>query len=190
MTQSIRLAAILPLLLIISLLTACGFHLRGNLDIASEVSRIAVSGNDRTYIRDLTRALDQNGIQVTELAPYRLRVLDIRQETFEQNRSATGNYENKLTLRVIYQLETADGLPLFTPVTLNAERYITQNQNQNNAAQSETDLAFRELRQEVIYNTVRRTAGISGAALEAEVKRAREAQRLEQERKAESATNQ
>ncbi len=190
MTQSIRLAAILPLLLIISLLTACGFHLRGNLDIASEVSQIAVSGNDRTYIHDLTRSLNKNGIQVTELAPYRLRVLDLRQETFAQNRSATGSYESRLTLRVLYQLETADGLRLFSPVEMNAERYITQNQNQSNAAQSEIDLTFKELRQEMIYNTVRRTAGISGAMLEAEVERALAAQSLELEREAEAEADQ
>ena len=185
MTPSIRLAAILPLLLITSLLTACGFHLRGNLDIASEVSRIAVSGSDRGYIRDLTHSLNQSGIQVTELAPYRLRILDIRQETSGQNRSATGNYERRLTLRVIYQLETDDGLPLFTPVELTSERYISLDQNQSNAAQSETDLTFRELRQEMIYNTVRRTAGISGERLEAEVERARKAHQLELERAAE-----
>ena len=190
MTQSIRLAAILPLLLITSLLTACGFHLRGNLDIASEVSQIAVSGNDRTYIRDLSRSLNQSGIQVTELAPYHLRVLDIRQETSSQNRSATGSYESRLTLRVIYQLETADGLPLFTPVEMNAERYISQNQNQSNASQSEIDQTFRELRQEMMYSTVRRTAGISGARLEAEVERAREAHRLELEREAEAEADQ
>lgn len=189
MTPSIRVTAILPLLLITSLLTACGFHLRGNLDIASDVSRIAVTGNDRNYIRDLTRTLDSNGIQVTEMAPYRLKVLDIRQETFEQNRSATGDYENKLTLRVVYQLETADGLPLFSPVELNAERYITQNQNQSNAAQSEIDLTFRELRQEMIYSTVRQVAGISGTVLENEVNRAREAHRREQERAAEAAAD-
>ena len=190
MTQSIRLAARLPLLLIISLLTACGFHLRGNLDIASEVSQIAVSGSDRTYIRDLSRSLNKNGIQVSELAPYLLKVLDIRQESSGQNRSATGSYERRLTLRVIYQLETADGLPLYSPVEMNAERYITQNQNQSNAAQSEIDLTFKEMRQEMIYNTVRRTAGISGVKLEAEVERAREAHRLELEREAEAEADQ
>ena len=190
MTQSIRLASILPLLLIISLLTACGFHLRGNLDIASEVSQIAVSGNDRAYIRDLSRSLNKNGIQVTELAPYRLNVLEIQEESTGQNRSATGNYERRLTLRVIYQLQTADGLLLYSPVEMNAERYITQHQNQSNAAQSEIDLTFKEMRQEMIYNTVRRTAGISGARLEAEVERARKVRKLELEREAEAEADQ
>lgn len=190
MTPSIRLVAILPLLLVISLLTACGFHLRGNLDIASEVSQIAVSGNDRTYIRDLTQALNKSGIQVTELAPYRLRVLDIRQEDVGQNRSATGTYEERLTLRVVYQLETNDGLPLFSPVEMNSERYITLNQNYSNAAQSEIDLTFREMRQDMIYNTVRRTAGISKEILKAEVDRARKAHQLEQEQAAETEADQ
>ena len=190
MTQPTRLATILPLMLITSLLTACGFHLRGNLDIASEVSRIAVSGSDRVYIRDLTRALSQNGIQVSELAPYRLRVLDIQQETSEQNRSATGTFERQLTLRVIYQLETNDGLPLFSPVEMTREHYINQHQNESNAAQSEINQVFNELRQEMIYNTVRRTAGISGTHLEAEAERARKAHQLELEREAEAEADQ
>ena len=190
MTLSTRLATLLPLLLITSLLTACGFHLRGNLNVASEVSQIAVSGNDRAYVRDLTRSLDKNGIQVSELAPYRLRVLDIRQESSGQNRSATGTYERQLTLRIIYQLETDDGLPLFLPVEMNNERYITLNQNQSNAAQSEMNLTFKEMRQDMIYNTVRRTAGISGEKLEAEVERVRAARQLELEREAEAAADQ
>lgn len=186
MTPSIRLAAILPLLLITSLLTACGFHLRGSLDIASEVSRIAVSGNDRSYIRDLTHSLNKNGIQVTEQAPYRLRILEIEQQSSAQNRSATGVYEQRLTLRITYLLETDDGLPLFSPVEMSSERYLSLNQNQSNAARSETDLTFREMRQDMIYNTVRRTAGISGAKLKAEAERARKAHQLEQIKAAEA----
>ena len=190
MTPSIRLAAILPLLLIISLLTACGFQLRGNLDIASEVSRIAVSGTDRGYIRDLIRSLNKNGIQVTELAPYHLRILDIQQETSEQNYSATGVFERQLTLNVTYQLETDDGLPLYTPVEMSNERNITLNQNQSNAAQTEIDLTFKEMRRDMIYNTVRRIAGISGAKLEAEVDRVRSAYQLELQRAAEAEASQ
>ena len=185
MTQRIRLAVILPLLLVISLLSACGFQLRGKMDIASEVSQLAVAGNDRIFVRDLTRALSNNGIQVTDLAAYRLRVLSVNQETGNQSSSSSGNYERLITLKVTYQLETHDGLLLFAPVELTNERYINQNPNQSNAAQSEIDINFKELRQDMIYNTVRRTASIPGAKLEAETHRVREVRRIELERAAE-----
>ena len=173
--------AILPLLLITSLLTACGFQLRGQTDIASELSELSVTGSDRTFVRDLRRALSLTGTSTNDDAPYRLVVTRINQDTGQRSQSSAGSYERLLTLTVTYQLETDDGLKLFTPMELSSERFFTQNQNQSNASSNEERIIFNELRQDIINTTVRQVAAMSGDSLRQEVRRAREVRKKELE---------
>ncbi|AMO55161.1 hypothetical protein GZ77_11700 [Endozoicomonas montiporae] len=179
--SAIYKSAILPLLLITSLLTACGFQLRGQMDIASELSELSVSGSDRTFVRDLRRALTLSGISMNDDAPYRLVVTRINQDSEQRSQSAAGSYDRLLTLSVTYQLETDDGLKLFAPMELRNERFFTQNQNQSNASSNEERIIFNELRQDIISSTVRRVAAMSGDALRQETERAREVRKQELE---------
>ena len=186
MKYCLRLGASLPLLLAISLLTACGFHLRGQMGINSEIATLAVTGNNKSYVRQLTRALTDTGIQVTDNAPYRLKVLKVDQNTGERTHASAGRYEKLLKLSILYQLETQDNLPLFQPVELTAERYVSQDQNLTNAAQSEENLTYQELRQDLIFRTVNRVANISGENLKQEESRIRKAIALEKEKQAQA----
>ena len=177
--SQLKKSAILPLLLITSLLTACGFQLRGQMDIASELSELSVIGGDRSYARDLRKALGLTGINTDDNAPYRLVITDINQDTGQRSQSSAGSYERLLTFTVTYQLETDDGLKLFTPMTLSNERFFTQNQNQSNASSNEERIIFKELRQDLIMTSVRRIAAMSGDTLKQEAERAREVRRKE-----------
>lgn len=179
MTQRIRPAALFLLLTLSSLLTACGFHLRGQMEVPSELAQLAVSGGNPDIVRLLSRSLESTGIRITNIAPYRLHILDAQQNNGQQTQASAGYYEKRLSMSIVYQLETADHLPLYQPIELSRERYMTWNQNQANAGESEERIIFRELRQELIATTVRRVASISSEALEAEAERAREIQRLE-----------
>ncbi len=187
MKYRLRLGTFLPFLMTISLLSACGFHLRGQMDINSEIATLAVSGTDQAYVRQLSKALTNTGIQVTDSAPYRLRVMKVQKETGERTHATAGHYERLLKLSVIYRLETQDKLPLFKPVELSSERYVSQNQNLTNAAQSEEDLTFQELSQDLLFRTVSRVAGISGEKLKEEEARARKAMTMEQGQQSENA---
>ena len=173
--------AILPLLLITSLLTACGFQLRGQMDIASELSELSVTGPDRVFVRELRKALSLTGISINDDAPYHLVVTRIKQDTGQRTHSSAGSYEQLLTLKVTYQLETDDGLKLFTPMELSNERYFTRNQNQSNASSNEERIIFNELRQDIINTTVRRVAAMSGDSLRQEAERVRKIRKKEQE---------
>ena len=181
MFRPLHTHALLPLLLIISLLSACGFHLRGQLDIDSELSELAVNGSDIRFVRDLRNAMRQSGITIYDNAVYRLVVKDVVQEQSNRTQVSAGVFESVLTLTVTYQLETSNGLPLFTPITQSNERFFTQNQNQANASSNEERVLFDELRQELIMSTVRRIAAFSGDALREEATRAREVHRKEME---------
>ena len=184
MTQRIRQAFLLPLLVITSLISACGFQLRGNMDVASEISQLAVSGSDSGYVRDLSRALRNAGIQMNSAAAYRLRILDVNRHTGRETAASAGRYDRLLTFKVTYQLETSDGLKLFAPVELSNERYISQDKNRTNAGQAEVNITFNELRQDMISTTVRRIAGLSGSRLQQEVARARKVRQMELEQTA------
>lgn len=177
--SQLKKGAILPLLLMVSLLTACGFQLRGQMDISSELAELSVSGGDRDFARDLRKALAMTGINIHDHAPYRLIVVDVDQNTGQRSQSSAGSYEHLLTLSVTYQMETDDGLKLFLPMTISTERFFTQNQNQSNASSNEKRIIFRELRQELISTTVRRVAAMSGETLRQEAERVREVRRKE-----------
>ena len=170
---------LLPLLLLTSLLTACGFQLRGKTDIASDLAQLSVTGSDLSFVRDLRRALSNTGIEVRDNTPYRVRLVSLDQNTGQQSRASAGNYERLLTLTAVFQLETADGLQLYNPLVLSNERYVTQDQNLTNAAQNEQRIIFQELRQDLIMSSVRRIAAISEESLQQEADRARKVRQME-----------
>ncbi len=182
MKNPFRLGSILTLLVTVTLLTACGFHLRGTMDINSDIARLAVAGDDPAYIQQLTRALTNSGIEVTDSAPYRLRVLQVKKDTGKQSHASVGFYERLLKLSIRYRLETQDNLKLFEPVEFSAERYVSQDKNLTNAAQSEQSLVFQELGQELLFRTINQVTAIPGEKLRNEEARVRKIQAMEQEK--------
>ncbi|WP_252178750.1 hypothetical protein [Endozoicomonas sp. 4G] len=181
MTRRFHTAAILPLLLITSLLTACGFQLRGKVDIASEIAQLSVSGSDLPFVRELKKALVLNGIEITDNAHYHLQLVSLERTAGEEVQASAGQFERLLTLKATYQLSTDDGLQLFDPIVLTNERYMYQDKNQVNAAQSEEAIIFDQLRQDLLLTTVRRVAGISSEVLRQEEARARKVREAERE---------
>ncbi|MRI33559.1 hypothetical protein EOPP23_11235 [Endozoicomonas sp. OPT23] len=180
MTNRPSFRALFTLIFLTSLLSACGFHLRGKMDIASEIANLSVSGNDIPYMRALKSALTSTGITVTDDAEYRLILKSLEKDSGTQTAASAGRYERTLSIKATYQLQTRDGLQLFAPMVIANERFMTEDKNQVNAAQSEETYLFKQLQREVISSTVRRIAGISGDALTKEEARARTAVEAEQ----------
>lgn len=182
MTIRQNFRALVSLFFLTSLLTACGFHLRGKIDVASEISHLSVSGNNIPYIRALKAALGSAGISISPDADYQLNLISLEKNSGRLTSASAGRYERTLTIKASYQLQTRDGIKLFAPIELSNERYMYMDKNQLNAAQSEENYLFKQLERELISTTVRRVAGISSDALIKEETRARAA--LEAEKKA------
>ncbi len=180
MTHTIRSVSMLTLLLLTSLLTACGFHLRGEAGTGSDLKQLAVSGNDPVYIRYLSRAMERSGINISAQAPWRINIIRVERDVDEQTAASAGYFEQRVAMTVVYQLQTSSGLPLFAPVELTRERYITQNQDTPNASESEQSIILSELRQELIATTLRRVHSLSEAELAAEVEKAKAAEQMKQ----------
>ncbi len=178
MTHTYR--PILTIVLLTSLLTACGFHLRGQVvggNNNSGVKALAVFGGSAAYLRDLSRAIKQNGINVTEQAPWQLRVLHLEEETDRQTTARAS--EQRVALKVVYQLQTSEGLALFAPVTLTKERFLNKHEETTNAREAEQKIDLAELRQELITETLRRLSRLSDADLIKEAKEARQRQKAQ-----------
>ncbi len=172
--------ALLSLIFLTSLLSACGFHLRGKMDIASEISNLSVSGNNIPYIRALKSALNGTGITISDDADYKFNLISLEKDAGRQVAASAGRYERILSIKAIYQLQTRDGLELFAPMVIANERYLYEDKNQINAAQSEEAYLFKQLQQELISSTVRRIVSMSGDALTKEEARARAVVEAEQ----------
>ena len=170
MTYPLRSARIVALLLITTLLAACGFHLRGALNNNSDIHQLAVSGHDRDFIRYFSRALERSGVNVTDLAPWRVNILGI-ERVQQQGVAVGGLFEQRLAISVVYQLQTDSDLPLFSEVTLTRERFVTQDEDTPNAAESEQSIIFSELREELIAAMLRQLFSFSQATLTSEADR-------------------
>ncbi|MFK0572062.1 hypothetical protein [Endozoicomonas sp.] len=173
MTYTLRSVSMLTLLLLTCLLTACGFQLRGQMETASELKQLAVSGSDPVYIRYLSRAMERSGIEISAQAPYRINIIRVERDADQQTAATAGYFEQRISMTVAYQLQTSSGLSLFAPVELTRERYITQNQDTPNASESEQTIIRSELRQELIATTLRRIHSLSESALAEESEKAR-----------------
>ncbi|WP_257285584.1 hypothetical protein [Endozoicomonas sp. SESOKO1] len=176
MTNPFRSVSMSALLLLTSLLTACGFHLRGEMSTASEISQLSVTGDDPVYINYLSRAMERSGINISgQTAPWQIHIVSVERDVDQQTVASAGYFEQRIAMNVVYQLRTASGLPLFSPVQLTRERYITQSQDAPNAAESEQSIILSELQQELIATTLRRIHNLSLAELSEEARRVRNA---------------
>ena len=172
MNYPLRSARILVLLLTTSLIAACGFHLRGSLNSNSDIRELAVSGQDTDYIRYFSRTLERSGVSVTDLAPWRVNILQVERSAQQQGVDVGGLFEQRIAISVVYQLQTDSGLPLFSEVTLTRERFVTQSENAANAAESEQSVIFSELREELIAAMLRQLFSLSEATLANEAEKA------------------
>lgn len=177
-----QFGATLPLLLSITLLTACGFHPRGQISINNNMETLAISGHNLKYVRALTRELTNSGIKITDMAPYRLKIVKVEKQPMEAFHPSARYYEKCLTLKVVYQLETHDQLTMFDPIELTEERHITENKDLTNAAHSEDILTYNEMTKDLIFRTINRISKISGEKLRQEEDRVRKASILEKSR--------
>ncbi|WP_299725856.1 hypothetical protein [uncultured Endozoicomonas sp.] len=185
MKHTHRSVALSMLLLMTSLLTACGFQLRGQMNATGDLKQIAIAGEngggESVFSRYLSRAMENSGIDVSADAPYKIHLLEVEQRSEQENVAIADRYEQKINFSVTYQLETMSGLPLFAPVKLNRERYLTLNENTTNASDSEQAVVFNELRQELIAATLMRISSLNKADVEAEVQRMRNIEKQKKE---------
>lgn len=171
----------LPALLIVlsaSLLSACGFHLRGS----DDGSRFAVKEislkTDSPYSelsRDVLRMLEQDGVQVTTGAPWRLvlgaPVESSRATSYTPN-SRGAEYE--LTRSLPFEIRSSDNL-LLQRDTLEVQRTLVKDESSVLASDVEGERLRREMQDELVRLLALRLQRLDAQRLQQLAERARAA---------------
>ena len=117
----------LILLFVVSSLTACGFHLRGNIPLPESLKLMFVDANDGPFKEKLEEVLVKGGVTLTErrnAAPVTLKinqsVVDRTIGTLDE-RGKASSYN--LNYKVNYALQAEDGTVIRTSFLTETRRY-------------------------------------------------------------------
>ncbi len=148
----------LILCLFIALLAGCGFHLRGQ--VALPYSTLHISGPSASSVSNsLKRVLRSSGVRLVdrqEDAELTLVILsDVREKSILSLSAAGRAQEYELRQRLNYRIITA-GEPDLPAGEILSQRSISFNDAQVLAKESEENLLYRDMENDVVQQLLRR----------------------------------
>lgn len=149
-------------IILLSLVSGCGFHLRGSQGLDPGVERIHVSGTNNygDFVRELKLSLEQRDTAVVtdrEEAPFSLRVLGentTRRAVATTSDITVSEYELRMTVE--FELLNADGQRLIEPMELVAERIYVFDRQSLAGSSEEEDLLKEEMRRDLVRQLIQR----------------------------------
>lgn len=143
------------LLLFLALLSACGFHLRGEAQLPPQMARTYVQGlgqyNDLG--RDIRRLLEGSGVEVVETpdtASAILKVIENRTARRVLSVRASGKVsEYELVHRFVFSLKATDGTTLIEPQELELNREYLYDRNDPLSSGGEETAIWEEMRRDI-----------------------------------------
>lgn len=148
----------------LSLLTGCGFHLRGVIDLPDSLSTLHVKAPQVELRDDLSNALETSGATVVKHATADSATISIdraqyRREvrTVDERGKSTGYI---LFLDVDYSVIDSKGVTLVDKTRTTARRDYTFDDNQALVAQRQEEILREELREDVSQAILRRLARV------------------------------
>ncbi|WXL26663.1 LPS assembly lipoprotein LptE [Ectopseudomonas mendocina] len=177
-----------------TLLSACGFQLRGTGDIQFALKELDVSARNEygDTVKELTQSLNSNGVRVYPGAPYHL-VLASEQEnrraaTFT---SAARTAEYELTKTIEYEIRGSKNAVLLND-KVEANGFYNQDGNNLIGGDQEAEQLRKEMRRELIQQLLQNIRQITPEKLDelqsiADAKAQAEAEALEAARQREAA---
>ena len=148
-------------LFLISLLTACGWHLRGqaNLPASLRILDVSMQAADFTTQKLLKQALQSNGVTISADASYRLHIVSDKasKRTLTVTSSAkASSYELKQVLS--YQLFNEEGLALMVPTSITSYRTQEYDADATIAKANEEQTLRIELKRDNVNKLLKRLA--------------------------------
>ena len=163
---------------LVALLSACGFQLRGAVDIAPGLKNLAVQSGNQPFQRMLMRSLERTGITVSESAPYLVDVISVDEN--ERIESTTGGnivMDYSVNTTVVWQMiDQASGSVLIPPQEMNQVGNYQREVDEFNASQNAKARLVDELQESLVQAMTRRIASITEAELQAKIIEAQEQQ--------------
>jgi len=145
-------------------LAGCGFKLRQAPDFAFQTIAMPTT---TAYLSQLKRSIEVTGkLKVMPMTEWEQAdvVLDVLSETRDQlvlsTNSAGQVRELQLFLRIRFKLRTPQGKELIAPSELTQSRDITYNETAALAKESETQLLYRDMTNDIVQQTIRRLAAV------------------------------
>ncbi|MBP81157.1 MAG: hypothetical protein CL395_04210 [Acidiferrobacteraceae bacterium] len=161
----LRIMRTFTAILLTALLAGCGFHLRGQVELAPIMSAPWVTGQDPALVSDLRQALRQSGVQPVKDSAAATVIIDLARVEYsrsvrsvDNNGIATGyTLRYDLTYRVVDRVGRvlADNTSLIFSRDLDYKSTQLLQKNQEEAALQES------MRQEVVRRIIRRLNGIA-----------------------------
>ena len=150
------------LLLLISSLISCGFHLRGAADVA--FSSIFIQGNTLVISKKLVKSLNTNGVKVLPTAEGAELLLEMVGEESEKrilSLAGTGKVnEFELYYRVHYRTKHAAEALWSSTQTVESRRDFTYSDANLLAKQGEEKRLFESMQDDVLSNIMRKLSSL------------------------------
>ncbi len=146
------------------LLTACGFHLQQEKNLAPPLHRIYLQAPDPygQLARSLKEYLKQSHVHFVNSSQEASTILVISQdEPTQELLSVSGTQQTRqynLRVTVTYSVTTAKGATIIPSQTLTEARAITIQSNQILGSSNEANLFYQQIRRTIAYNMVNRLA--------------------------------
>ena len=150
---------ILLLTSIFSLLTACGFHLRGAQDVSEDKRQVQLLTGPAPAIlvRSLQQNMKFNGIQETNNAPYQVQILKHHYDRRAASLSSNSDVDEfELSLEITMIINDAEGKPLGADIVLQRERTYDFDKDAAAASDEQEAQLRRELYQALAQTILRR----------------------------------
>lgn len=142
------------------LLSACGFHLRGLVDVPTWISPIFISSHvdSKELVTFLKTQLEANNIQVRtnpSQASYWLIInsLDIQQQIVSIGAS-TNPRQYQLILRVGFELQTSKGEMVSPARVIAVNRQVTINNDRILGSNNEEAILVQEMKKEAVIQII------------------------------------
>jgi LPS-assembly lipoprotein len=153
------------------LLSACGFHLRGEIPLPAQLQKLYLQTTDPygQLTRNIKQYLKFSGVELVDSPAEADTVLVILNETnSEQLLSIGGTQQTRqydITLTVAFEVTNTSGKVLVPPESLHETRSLTILSNQILGGSNEENNLFVQMRRAIVYDILKRLSSKDVAAL-------------------------
>ena len=148
-----------------ALLVGCGFHLRGQVELAPVVSSPWVTGQDPALVVDLRNALRQSGVQPVKDSSSATVIIDLASVDYsravisvDSQGTATGY---TLKYEVLYRVVDRSGRVLVENTPLSFSRDLQYRSTELLQKKQEEEALKVSMRQEIVRRIIRRLDGVA-----------------------------
>jgi LPS-assembly lipoprotein len=159
------------IVVLLCLLTSCGFHWRGELPLAPPLHNLYLQTADPygQLARNLIQFLKLSGVHIAAKPQEADTVLVILSETTQQQLlGISGTQQTRqynLLLNVTFSVTRPDGTVLVPPQLITEVRTLTIKADQILAGSNEANTLYEQMRQAIIYDIMSRLSSKDIAAL-------------------------